>query len=73
MFPHQAEELEPMSEMGDHYIWAEILLPRRDEMARDQVVVHSCDANRNAMGHAHKNPILKTRLYQVELEARLQN
>ena len=40
-FPQFAEELEPISEVGDHYIGAEILLPRRDQMARGHVVARS--------------------------------
>ena len=37
MFLQLAEELEPMAEVGDHYIGAEILLPREDKMARGHV------------------------------------
>ena len=37
-FLELAEELQPMSEVGDHYIGAEILLPRGDQMARGHVV-----------------------------------
>ena len=40
-FSQLIEELEPMPEAGDHYIGAEILLPREDEMARGQVVALS--------------------------------
>ena len=32
-FPQLAEELEPMPEVGNHYIGAEILLPRGDKMS----------------------------------------
>ena len=66
MFPQPAEELEPMSEVGDHYIGAEILLLRGDEMARGNAVAWSHDANGNVMGRAHRNPILDTRMYQIE-------
>ena len=38
-------KLEPMPEVGDHYIGAEILLPRGDEMANYNVVFWSHDAN----------------------------
>ena len=38
MLPQLAEELEPMSEVGNHYVGAEILLPRGDHMARGHVV-----------------------------------
>ena len=65
-FPQQAEELELMPEVGDHYIGAEILLPRGNEMARGNVLAQSHDSNRNIMGRAHMNPILNTRMYQVE-------
>ena len=65
-FPQLAEELEPMPEVGDHYIGAEILLPRGDQMARGHVVARSRDANGNVMGRSHTNPILDTRTYQVE-------
>ena len=34
IFPQLQEELEPMQEVGDHYIGAEILLPRGDKKAR---------------------------------------
>ena len=65
-FPQLAEELQPMSEVGDHYIGAEILLPRGDEMARVHAMAFSHDVNGNIMGRAHTNPILDTRMYQVE-------
>ena len=65
-FPQQAQELEPMKEVEDHYIRAEILLPGGNEMARGHVVSQSCDANGNMMGRAHMNPILVTKTYQVE-------
>ena len=55
-----------MPEVGDHYIGAEILLSRGDQMARGHVVARSQDANANVMGRSHTNPILDTRTYQVE-------
>ena len=65
-FPQLAEELEPMPEKRDHYIGAEILLLKGDEMARGHVVAQSHNANENIIDRAHKNPILDTRTYQVE-------
>ena len=65
-FSQLAEELEPMPEVGNQYIGAEIMLPRKDKMARGHVVVHSCNTSGNVMGRAHANPIMDTRLYQVE-------
>ena len=45
VFPQLAEELEPMPEVGDLYIGAEILLHRGDQIARGHVVARSRDAN----------------------------
>ena len=39
-----------MPEMGDHYIGAEILLPRGYEMARGHVAAWSHNASGNIMG-----------------------
>ena len=44
----------------------EILLPRGDQMARGHVVARSIDDNGDVMGKSHTNPILDTRMYQVE-------
>ena len=65
-FPQLAEELESMPEVGDLYIGAEILLPRRNQMARGHAVARSQDTNGNVMGRSHTNPILDMRTYQVE-------
>ena len=66
-FPQLAKELEPMQQVGDHYIGAEILLTRGDKMARGHIVVQSCDANGKVMCSAHTKPILDIRMYQVEV------
>ena len=55
-----------MPEVGDYYIGVEILLPRGDQLARSHVVARSQDANGNVMGRSCTNPILDTRIYQVE-------
>ena len=52
--------------MGDHYIGAEILLPGGDKTVRDHVLEWCRNTNGNMMGRAHTNPILNTRMYQVE-------
>ena len=52
--------------MAEQYIRAEVLLPRRDLMARGHVVVWSHDANGNVLGRANASPILDTKMYQVE-------
>ena len=66
-FSQLAVELEPMPEVGDHQIGAEILLPKGDKIARGHVVTRSQEANGNVMDRAHTNQILDTRMYQVEL------
>ena len=72
-FPQLAEEPEPMLEVGDHYIEAEILHSREDKITRGNVVAQSHDANGNVMGRA-MNPILDTRHMKLSLlEVRLQN
>ena len=48
-FHQLAVELEPMPEVGDLYIGAEILLPREDQMARGHVVAKSRDVNGNVV------------------------
>ena len=55
-----------MPKVGDHYIGAEILLPREDKMARVQVAALISNANGNFTDWAHTNPIYKTRTYQIE-------
>ena len=55
-----------MPELEYHYIRAEILLHRGDEMARGHVVACSHDVNGNVMGRAHTNPIIDTKMYKVE-------
>ena len=57
---------EPISEVGDFYIGAEILLPRGDQMVKGHVVARSIDDNGNMVGRYHTNPILDTRTYEVE-------
>ena len=65
-FPKIPEELEPMPEEEDQYLGANVLLPREDQWSRGHVVAWSCAANGNVMGRAHANPILDTRLCQVQ-------
>ena len=67
MFPQLEEKLESISEVIDHYIGAEIMLPRRNKVARGHIVAWSGNTNGNVMGRAHTNPILDTRMYQIEV------
>ena len=55
MSPQLAGELEFSPELGDHYVEAEILLPRGDEVARGHGVAWSHDASENVRGRAHTN------------------
>ena len=61
-FPQLAEELEPTPKTWDQHIGAEIMPSRGEKMARGHVVA----ARENMMDRAHANPIMDTRLYQVE-------
>ena len=61
-FSQLEEELEPTPEAAK----ADILLPKGDQMARGHEVAQSHDVNGNVLGKAYANPILDTRLYQVE-------
>ena len=58
IFPYLADELDPMPEVGDHYIGVE----RGDNVARGHVVAWSHDTSRNIIGKALMNPILDTRM-----------
>lgn len=60
------EELKPTSEVADHYLGAEILLLSMDQMAKYHVVAQKRDLEGNAMVRAYANPIVDTKLYQVE-------
>ena len=62
--------MEPTSEVRDHYIGAEILLPRGEEMARGVAMARIHDVHGNMMNRAHTNPNLDTRMYQVAYTGR---
>ena len=65
-FSQLSEELEPMPEVGEHYIGAKILLPRGDQLAKGHELARSHGANGNIMGRFHTSPVLVMRTYQVE-------
>ena len=46
----------------------EILFPRGDAMARGRVISRKRDANGNPTGRQHDNPILNTRIYNVQFD-----
>ena len=68
-FLQLAEELEPMPEVGDHYIGAEKVPIIGDKMARGHVVAQSSDANENIMGRAYANPIMEQEFIMLSLQA----
>ena len=55
-----------MPKVGDHCTGTEILLPRGDKMARGHAVAQSHNVSGTIIGRAHTNPIIDTRMYQVE-------
>ena len=61
------QKIKLMPVAGDHYIGAEILLPRGDQMTRGHVVARSQNINGNIMSRSHTNPTFDTCMYQVEL------
>ncbi len=65
-FPDLKEELDPTPEYGDVYLNAEILFSLGGEQQRGIVRKRKRDADGNPMGREHQNPILDTRLYEVE-------
>ena len=50
----------------DKYLSTEVILPTVDHMLRGRVKSRKRDANGNPVGRANSNPILDTRLYNVE-------
>ena len=65
-FTQLTEKCKPMPDVRYYYIGAKILLPRGDQIVRGNVLARSQYANGNVTGRSHTNPILDTRMYQVE-------
>lgn len=53
-------------ELLDNYISAHVLLPKGDSFAKGQVIARKRDANGSLKGKSNKNPILDTRVYEVQ-------
>ena len=64
----EADELFTLEVMGDTYVNMELALPQGDtlEPQHERVTKRLRDANGIPIGTAHDNPILDTRLYEVE-------
>ena len=60
----EADDLPP--EFLDNYISAHVLLPKGDSFVKGQVVARKRDANGNTRGKAHSNPVLDSRVYEVQ-------
>ena len=66
--PDNDHVLEPTPEVADNYLSMEILFPRGDAMARGRVISRKRDADGNPTGRQHDNPILDTRVYNVQFD-----
>ena len=60
--------IEVTPETGDNYLNAEISLPKGGIMARGRVAGRKRDADGNPVGRANDNPILDTRIYEVQFD-----
>ena len=52
----------------DQYISALVLLPKDDGYARALVMCRKRDSDRNIIGSRHSNPLLDTRVYEVQFQ-----
>jgi len=60
------DDLYPDQDTYDQYITSQVLLPRGDNYEKGTVKRRKRDANGNVVGRANANPILDTRVYEVE-------
>ena len=63
-FPDLDKEIMP--EVGDEYVHALVMLPRGSQMTCGTVKVRKQDLDDNPIGCQSDNPILDTRLYDIE-------
>ena len=56
----------PDTEACGQYITARVLLPRNDTYEKATNTCRKRDNNGNLIGHAHTNPLLDTRIYEVQ-------
>ncbi len=63
-FPVLEEEVTPKA--GDKYIQASIMIPHGNIFACGTVFSHKCNAEGNAIGLVHDNPILDSCIFDVE-------
>jgi hypothetical protein len=55
-------------DMFDNLLSAEVLLPRGETYQTGQVIGYKRDHDGNLIGNTHQNPLLNTRLYQVQFD-----
>jgi Reverse transcriptase (RNA-dependent DNA polymerase) len=60
----EAEDFD--AEAFDNYISAQVLLPKGDSLVSGQVIKRKRDSNGNPIGHSNNNPLLDTRVYEVQ-------
>lgn len=65
--PPEEEEI-PTPEAGDNYVGVKINLPRGSGEATGRVIGRKRDRDDNPVGRANDNPILDTRIYEVEFD-----
>ena len=64
--PQQPEVIEPTPEDADNYVGAEVELPQGGKVVQGRVKRRVRDEDNQPMGVANENPILDTRVYEVE-------
>ena len=57
----------PDEDSYDQYLTAQVLLPRGDAYKKGTVIWRKRDNDRNLIGHSNSNPILDTRIFEVQL------
>jgi hypothetical protein len=55
-------------EIGDNYLFAELMLPKGGVLVKGRVTTHKCDRDGNPVGRANDNLILDTRSYIVNFD-----
>ncbi len=61
-------DAEVTPEIGDNYLFAELMLPKGGVMVKGRMTVRKRDRVGNPVGRANDNPILDTRSYIVDFD-----
>jgi len=62
--PQEADD--SSGEIFDQYLSAELLVPHQGEMRKGRVIARKRDAHGNPVGVANNNPLLDSRMYEIE-------